>query len=97
MEKLTIAANIKAKEDKLELVKTELQKLAKATHAKDEGCIGYDLHQDNANPAHFLVFENWESKELLQKHIDSEHFQHYVAATEGAVAEFTVNEMTQIG
>ncbi|WP_198590427.1 antibiotic biosynthesis monooxygenase, partial [Shewanella sp. 10N.286.52.B9] len=50
MTKLTIVANIKANEDKIELVKAELLKLIDVTRAED-GCINYDLHQDNDNPA----------------------------------------------
>ena len=96
MAKLTIVANIKAKADKIELVKEELLKLVALTRAEDEGCITYNLHQDNENPAHFLVYENWESNELLQKHIDSEHFKACMAVTEGVMEEFTVNEMTRI-
>ncbi len=94
MEQLTIVAQIKAKADKVELVKSELIKLAEQTHAQDAGCINYDLHQDNEAPALFLVYENWESRSLLQKHIDSAHFKAYMAATEDALEKFTVNEMS---
>ena len=58
MAKLTVVANITAKADKVELVKAELLKLIDLTRA-EEGCINYDLHQDNTNPAHFLFYENW--------------------------------------
>ena len=95
MATLTIIANIKTKEDKVELVKTELLKLIDVTRA-EEGCINYDLHQDNENPGHFLFYEKWESRELWQAHMGNKHLAEYVAATEGAVEEFTVNEMTQI-
>ncbi len=95
MAKLTIVANIKAKADKAELVKDELLKLIDITRA-EEGRINYDLHQDNENPAHFLFYENWESRELWQTHMGNKHLKDYMAATEGAVAEFTLNEMTQI-
>ena len=95
MSKLTIVANIKAKSDKIELVKAELEKLIPITRA-EEGCINYDLHQDNENPAHFLFYENWESRERWQTHMSNQHLADYLAATEGAVEEFTVNEMTQI-
>lgn len=97
MGKLTIVANIKVKAGQEEQVQTELLKLVEQTRAKDEGCISYDLHRDNENPAHFLVFENWQSKEMLQKHIESEHFKHCMAVTDGAFEEFVVNEMTQVG
>lgn len=95
MSKLTIIANIKAKEDKIDLVKSELLKLIDITRA-EAGCINYDLHQDNANPAHFLFYENWETRELWQTHMGNKHLEEYMKATDGAVEEFTLNEMTII-
>ncbi|MBQ4889052.1 antibiotic biosynthesis monooxygenase [Shewanella sp. MMG014] len=96
MSKLTIVANIIAKADKVELVKAELVKLIDVTRA-EEGCINYDLHQDNENPAHFLFYENWQSRELWQTHMNNTHLADYIAATEGAVDSFVLNEMTHIG
>jgi quinol monooxygenase YgiN len=95
MATLTIVANIKANADKVALVKAELLKLIEVTQA-ETGCINYDLHQDNENPAHFMFYENWQSRELWQAHMANQHLQDYMKATEGAVAEFTLNEMTQI-
>ncbi|MBY8978332.1 antibiotic biosynthesis monooxygenase [Rhodobacteraceae bacterium NNCM2] len=95
MTKLTIVANIHANDDKIDPVKAELLKLIPITRA-EKGCINYDLHQDNENPAHFTFYENWESRELWQEHMSGPHLAAYMAATEGAVAEFTLNEMTQI-
>lgn len=92
---LTIVARIEAKADKVDLVKTELLKLIEPTR-KEEGCIQYDLHQDNSHPELFIFFENWESRELLQAHLNSDHLKAYVQATEGSVATFTLNEMTKI-
>lgn len=95
MAQLTIVANIKAKADKVELVKAELLKLIDITRA-EEGCINYDLHQDNENESHFLFYENWASRELWQTHMDNKHLADYMAATDGAVDEFTLNEMTKV-
>ena len=92
---LTIVARIEANADQTEWVKAELQKLIAPT-LKEAGCIQYDLHQDNDNPAVFLFFENWESRELWQQHMSSAHLAEYVHATEGAVAAFTVSEMTRL-
>ena len=50
MGKLTIIATIVSKEDKIELVKSEMIKLIDKTRVED-GCINYDLHQDNSNPS----------------------------------------------
>lgn len=57
MTTLTIVANIIAKSNSVELVKAELLKLIDVTRA-EEGCINYELHQDNENPAHFVFYEN---------------------------------------
>ncbi|MGF1740497.1 antibiotic biosynthesis monooxygenase [Vibrio profundum] len=95
MTQLTIVADIVAKQDKIELVKSELLKLIEPT-LTEEGCINYDLHQDNSNPAHFIFHENWQSHELLTKHLASKHIAAYIEATEGAVESFVINEMTRV-
>lgn len=95
MPKLTIVANIRARPDKTGLVKKELEKLIDITRS-EEGCLQYDLHQDNEDPAHFMFYENWESRELWQTHMNARHLKDYMAATEGAVEDFTLNEMTHI-
>ncbi len=95
MAELTIVANITAIADKIDLVKAELGKLIDITRA-EEGCSQYDLHQDNENPAHFLFYENWESRELWQTHMSAQHLRDYLAATEGAVEVFTLYEMTRL-
>ncbi len=92
---LTIAARIEANKDKIELVKTELLKLIEPT-LKEAGCIQYDLHQDNENPGVFLFYEKWESRELWQAHMNAAHLAAFLKATDGAIASFTVNEMTKI-
>ena len=95
MEKLTIIARILAKSEHREMVKAELQKLIKPTLA-EEGCINYDLHQDNENPDLFLFYENWSSRELWLEHMNNSHIEAYKIATDGAVAEFSLNEMSAV-
>ena len=94
-QKLTIVARIVAKPEKRELVKSELLKLIEITRA-EKGCINYDLHQDNENENLFLFYENWESRELWQTHMNNRHLADYMKATDGAVEEFILNEMSQI-
>jgi len=93
---LTIVANITAAPGKEALIKAELEKLIGPSRA-DAGCLQYDLHIDNEDPAHFMFFENWESRELWQAHMATPHLQAYMQATDGAVADFTLHEMTHIG
>ena len=78
MANLTIVANIHAKADKIDLVRSELLKLIDTTRG-EAGCLQYDLHQDNDDPAHFLFFENWESRDLWQAHMEAQHLADYLA------------------
>ena len=43
-----------------------------------------------------MFYESWETRELWQAHMGNQHLQDYMVATEGAVVEFTLNEMSQI-
>lgn len=93
---LTIVANIFAKSEHKDLVKSELIKLIEITRT-EEGCINYDLHQDNENENHFMFYENWATRDLWQKHMENKHIADYKKATDGTVDSFTLNEMTVIG
>lgn len=96
MPTLTIVAIIQAKSDKVEFVKSELTKLIKPTLAED-GCQQYDLHQDNDDPAHFLFYENWDSRDLWQAHMNAPHLLAFMESTDGALESLTVKEMTRVG
>ncbi|OHB56328.1 MAG: antibiotic biosynthesis monooxygenase, partial [Planctomycetes bacterium GWF2_50_10] len=79
MSTVTVVAKIIAKSDAIEAVKSELIKMLAAT-LQEEGCMEYRLHQDNENPAVFVFYENWKSPACLEQHMNSPHFQAYVAA-----------------
>ncbi|MDA9830089.1 antibiotic biosynthesis monooxygenase [Akkermansiaceae bacterium] len=96
MSKLTIIAHIHANPEQIDLVKAELHKVIEPTRA-EKGCLNYDLHQDNEDPAHFFFFENWESRELWQAHMESLHLKDFKAATEGSIKDVVLDEMTHIG
>jgi quinol monooxygenase YgiN len=93
MSTLTIVAHITARPNQAELVKSELEKLIPITRA-ESGCIRYDLHRDNEDPCHFMFYETWASRALWQQHMNAPHLAAYLKATDGAVAEFTLHELT---
>jgi quinol monooxygenase YgiN len=92
---LTILAQITAVKGKETLVRTELEKLIDVTRA-EKGCVKYDLHVDNEANEVFVFYETWETRELWQTHMKAPHLVAYMAATEGAVEKFALNEMTQL-
>ena len=73
---LSIVARITVKPESIDLVKTEMLKTVTET-VKENGCINYNLHQDNADPSVFFFYENWSGEEALQNHLKSEHVQAY--------------------
>jgi len=93
---LTIIAKIEAKKESLALVKEEVLKLIAPT-VKEDGCIQYDLHQSNENPNVFMFFENWESQDLWEAHMQSSHLKAFVEVTDGLLVDLTVYQMNKIG
>lgn len=92
---LTIVARIEAIPDGIGLVETDLRILIEPTLV-EAGCLRYDLHQDNDDPAVFLFYENRESRELWQAHMHSPHVAACARAIAGAVASFSLSEMTRL-
>ena len=84
--KVTVFALVKAKPGMEETVEQELSALVGPTRA-EEGCINYDLHQSLDDKGHFRFYENWTSKELLDRHLQSAHVQRFIAKADGLLAE----------
>lgn len=64
-------------EDKIEEVVKLYEELVEATR-KEEGCIKYELYQDEKDSRILAVIEEWESRDALNKHMNSEHFMKLV-------------------
>ncbi|MFK7961952.1 MAG: putative quinol monooxygenase [Phycisphaerales bacterium] len=94
-EHLTIVARIEAEPAHVDFVRAELVKLIAPTLAED-GCVQYDLHQDNDEPAVFLFYENWTTRELWQDHMNSPHLAAFGAAVDGRVKSIVINEMARV-
>jgi quinol monooxygenase YgiN len=93
---LTVVAKVVAKNESVENVRTELLKLIEPTR-KENGCIEYNLHQDNEDPATFIFYETWESLACLERQMNTVHFKDYINAVDGLIAEKIVHKMTRIG
>ena len=95
MSRLTVVAKIVAKKEFVENVRSEMVKMLASTR-EEEGCIDYNLHRDNDNPALFIFYENWENAACLEKHMSSDHYKAYAAAVGGLIEEKAVHKMTRI-
>jgi quinol monooxygenase YgiN len=67
--KVTVVARIKSKPGMEENVREKLMSLVAPTRA-EAGCINYDLHRSMDDGSLFLFYENWASKDDLDKHLE---------------------------
>jgi len=80
-----VVARVAALPDKLEEVKGIVTGLVDPTR-KEAGCISYDVLQNQDDPTDFTVVEEWESRELLDAHLNSPHLKEAGAQLNGIVA-----------
>ena len=84
--KVTVFALVKAKPGMEETAKQELLALVEPTRS-EEGCINYDLHQSLDHVGIFRFYENWTSKELLDRHLLSAHVKQFIAKADQLLVE----------
>ncbi len=69
-----LTAIVKAKPDQVDAVQEALLSLVEPTR-KEAGCLCYNLHQSKTDPAHFMFYEQWASKDALDAHGKSPHMK----------------------
>jgi len=69
---LSVVAQLKARPGKEDDLRRVLLSLIEPTRA-EEGCIQYDLHVHATDPGRFVFYENWASREHLDRHLSSPH------------------------
>ncbi|MEI6205730.1 MAG: putative quinol monooxygenase [Desulfuromonadales bacterium] len=84
--KLTVLARIMAKSGKEEEVLHEILALIAPTRA-EAGCINYDLHRAQDDPALFFLYENWRSRQDLNEHLATPYLQAFLGKVPKLLAE----------
>ena len=74
---LTVIASMRAKPGKEQALEDALRGLIDTT-VKETGCVNYDLHQGVEDPAVFFFYENWESADDLDAHLQAPHLVEFV-------------------
>lgn len=67
---LTIMAQLKVKEEMLDEYLEIASMLTAETVGKRKGCISYSFNQSIDQPTDFVLYEQWESEEDLNAHIE---------------------------
>jgi quinol monooxygenase YgiN len=73
-EQVVIVALVKAKAGFEDKVKEELLALIKPTK-EEEGCIGYNLHEEVGNKTDFMFYEIWRSQKDIDAHFQTPHIK----------------------
>ena len=84
--RVTVFARMKAKDGIAENVRQELMSLVPQTRS-EEGCINYDLHQSVDEKTLFMFYENWRSKEDLDKHLEMPYLKSFLEKADKILAE----------
>ena len=71
---LRVVAHLTAKPDKIEETREALIELIKPTRDED-GCVRYELTQNNDDPSDFTFVEEWTCDASLDEHLQSEHIR----------------------
>ena len=83
---LTVVAEMKAKPGKEEDLRRAVLALIEPTR-NEEGCVQYDLHAHTSDPGRFVFYENWTSRDHLDRHLASPHLRAFGAASGDLLAE----------
>lgn len=79
-------AHFRAKPGSEQALEDALMACVAPTRA-EKGNVNYDLHRGQNNPAVFVIYEGWKSRDALEAHFQTPHFQTLMATVEGLVAE----------
>ena len=71
---LPVVAIFRAKPGTEETVEQLFRSVIDATLV-EEGCIHYQLNRDAEDPRRFIWTEEWQNRELLDRHLNSAHIQ----------------------
>ncbi len=86
MAAINVLALFKANKNHTSELKHLLLNLLEPTR-QEQGCMLYELHQDQEDPTNFFMYEQWESKTLLEQHLASEHINKFRSLVGKVLAE----------
>ncbi|WP_404425585.1 putative quinol monooxygenase [Thalassospira australica] len=85
-QQLTVLAIARAKPGKETELGERLLALVEPSRA-EEGCISYDIHQSNDDPAIWMAYENWRSDEDLALHFETPYLRAFGTLGDELLAE----------
>ena len=85
-ESVRVVATITAQPDKADELKAVLLSLIAPTRAED-GCLSYQLFQNNADADDFVFVEEWASDAAIDAHMTTPHLQDALSRVQSLLAK----------
>ena len=63
---------------------------------REQGCIRYELHQNNSEPNKFIFVETWKNSELWQQHMEGEAIKKFNLRISGGIIDFELSKLTKV-
>jgi quinol monooxygenase YgiN len=86
MSEIIVVASFKALPGKEKDLEVFLAALLEETH-EEAGCLLYALNRGVDDPSRLVYVERWENRELLMKHLHSNHIQEALGEVDGYLAQ----------
>ena len=83
---LTLIAELRAKPGSEAQLGERLLQLVEPSRT-EAGCINYDVHQSDDDPAHWVVYENWRSEADLDAHLKTPYLVQFAQACTALLRE----------
>ncbi|MGX7948813.1 putative quinol monooxygenase [Oleidesulfovibrio alaskensis] len=93
--KICIIAHIEARESCAAALQKELEMLAGSSQT-EEGCLVYRLHSSTENAGLFFMYEEWQSRDHLDRHEAAPSFRNFLAATRPLIRHIRIHSMNPV-
>lgn len=91
MSEVRLSVKVDVKEPYFDEVFDRVKELHSFTQKYDKGCLQYDLHTIKDKPVSFYLIERWENQQLLDEHMQKEHFVEFQSYSLDKVDNVEIN------
>jgi len=83
----TVIVNLQVKPDMVEAFLEAIGETSRASRRDEPGCLRFDVHRDNNDPNHFVLYELYaDERAFTEDHRSTPHYEKWRAASATAWA-----------
>jgi quinol monooxygenase YgiN len=95
MSEVKVVALITAKPEEYSAVNKAVRAMVGLSRS-EEGCLQYDLHEDQEVKGSFVFIERWKSENALKTHMAMPYHDEFLAELEGKLVSLQVKKIASI-